>query len=226
MRVRPLCNKLNEFLEVGLEAGVFLAIQHHTVTDGGVSRSLAPTSRLGMVRENGITAHDYLSILNDSTFSAIFSDCAVLSLECRFSPDERMQAHRYHYIPCPIRPELMADRSEPIAIADWVENVIETHQVNAVMSVGTYRFDFSVDMADDDELNPHPLSHLTFASQGCRIPLRAPLSPSSFLRFTFENFYRRHEKHWYDFAPHLRCLGDEPSIRVDELERHHISWTS
>ena len=72
--------------------------------------------------------------------------------------------------------------------------------------------------------DPHPVTHLIFASNDCRIPVQGPVQITSFLDFVFDNYFRPIRPHWLDFAPQLRLRSDETTIKAAELLVHHLGW--
>src|SRR5262249_50819453 len=100
MRPRPLCEKLNEFLATGLEEGIFQAIQTHILEGNTDRESLNPQFAPGMVSDVGIAIDEFLAALDESHYSAVFFDGALLIMQCTFSHN-MLQTHRYSYIPCP-----------------------------------------------------------------------------------------------------------------------------
>jgi hypothetical protein len=222
MRPRALCNKVNEFFERGMEKGVFLAIQPHLLRGALGGEILEPPTNIGMLTAGGVSVPEYIELLDTDRYSAVFHDHALLMIQCIFEGNE-IRNHRYGYIPCPVKPDLMAQRPEEISIADWVRSVISSAGVDGFLSLGTYRFDFTKTTAARSR-DPHPASHFTFASAGCRIPVRAPMSISHLMNFLFDNFYRPHRSFWNDFAPHLTGANALDTITEQEQTLHHVTW--
>ena len=222
MRPRGLCDKLNQVLDEGLAGEVFLAVQHHSLTGPPSLQTLGPRMPIGMVSPGGIGAEEFIQLLETGRYSAVFADAAIMTLECTFNR-ERLEAHRYTFIPCPFDPELISMRPEVIPIADWLRESVLPCGASVTRSVGTFRFD-CVRTQPRLARDPHPVSHLTFGSAECRLPVRGPLSPTDFLNFIFDNFYRAHRRFWLDHAPYLTCAGVEPTITWEEEQLHHIQW--
>lgn len=222
MRPRALCNKVNEFLEKGLEEGIFLAIQPHLLRGFAGTEMLEPPTNIGMLTAGGVSVSEYIDLLDADRYSAVFYDHALLMLQCNFEGSE-IQNHRYGYVPCPIRPQLMADRPEEISVADWVRSIVASTGIDSFLSLGTYRFDFTKKAALTSK-EPHPACHFTFASAGCRLPVRAPMSISHLLTFLFDNFYRQHRPFWNTFAPHLSSGDVIDTITDSEQMLHHLTW--
>lgn len=221
MNPRDLCTKLNELLADGLSEGVFVAIQPHLLIGSQSGESLAPSQPIGMIGTgaSGVTFADYIQLLENARYSIVLADYSLVTIECFFET-RRLVKHRYGYIPCPVVPVLAQGRPEDTAVADWLKEVVAAWGLDALLSLGTYRFDY----APKQKAQGHPASHFTFASADCRIPVRAPMGISDFLNFIFDNFFRQHLSFWRKFSPFLTCAGVEDTIEVDEMVRHHISW--
>lgn len=222
MRPRPLCDKLNEFLTAGLASDIFLAIQTHLLKVDGRKQLLDPAVAPGMVSAGGISVDEFLSILDENRYSAVFTDGALLLIQCTFV-DERLDTHRYSYIPCPVDPQLLQLRPDEVTLADWLRDSVFTEGVSVFRSTGTYRFD-CVRLAPSRDQSPHPISHFTFGSSDCRVPVRSPLSIADFLNFVFDNFYREHRRVWLDYSSYLTCTGTDMTITVEEQQLHHLHW--
>jgi len=222
MRPRALCDRLNQFLVTGLTNEVFLAVQHHILDGPPRRQTLSPVSAPGMISPAGISANEFLGILDENRYSAVFADGALVIIECAFA-DDHLESHRYSYIPCPVDSALLLLRPEEITIADWLRDVVLAEGIGVFRSVGTYRFDCTR-IVPLTRTNPHPLSHLTFASADCRVPVKGPLSIADFMNFIFDNFYRHHRRLWLDYSSHLTCIGTEPTITWEEQQLHHLHW--
>lgn len=222
MKPRELCTKINEFLEQGFAEGVFLAIQTHLLDHTTIGETLTPPNAIGMLSDRGVSLDEYVALLEGNRYSAVCDDYALLTIECTFIRG-KLESHRYGYIPCPFDQELMSLRPEDVTMADWIKESVLPIGNSAFRSVGTYRFD-CVRKPPKKSDAPHPVSHLTFASPDCRIPIRSPLSLSSFFDFLFDNFYRHHANFWRKYSPFMNCVGTDDTISADELVRHHLSW--
>lgn len=222
MKPRELCSKLNECFEHGMGEGVFMAIQPHLLRETSSGETLSPPNPIGMLSDCGISLPEYVLLLEEDRYSAVFDDYALLTVECAFVRG-KLETHRYGYIPCPLDKTLMYLRPEDVPISDWIKESVLAEGYGVFRSAGTYRFD-CVRTAPKKTADPHPVSHLTFGSPNCRLPVRAPLSPSNFLHFLFDNFYDHHSAFWAKYAPFLGCGGVDDTISTDELVRHHISW--
>ena len=222
MRPRPLCDKLNEFLVAGLANDIFLATETHLLEVNGRRQFLSPKAAPGMVSPGGISITEFLNILDENRYSAVFTDGALLIIQCTFV-DDQLDNHRYSYIPCPVDQSLLLVRPDEISLADWLRDSVLAEGVGVFRSTGTYRFDCTR-IKPPRGTSPHPISHLTFASSDCRMPVRGPLSITDFLNFVFDNFYRQHRPNWLDYSSHLTCSGTLSTITLDEQQLHHVHW--
>ncbi|MBW9335598.1 DUF2290 domain-containing protein [Herbaspirillum sp. RU 5E] len=221
MNPRSAVTVLNRFLYEGLASDLFLHVNSHVVRDHGHDlTTLAPSADIGMIATTGLTLTEYVSLLAEERYSAIFNDYSIFSVECTFNGTE-ITRHRYTYIPCPLSQALMAQRPTYMAIADYIEQVDSEKLRENFLSQGHVRFDFAKDEVDPEIF--HPLSHLTLISSDCRIALRAPLSISDFLTFIFDNFHSHHSKDWLEYRPQLTSACED-TIRDEETTRIHMFW--
>lgn len=222
MRPIDICAQINSFLAQGMADQFVEAFEHHKIEEINGRTFLGPTSKQQMISPGGVSFDEYISLLDQNSYSAVFSDSALISMQCYFEGNE-IKAHRYLYIPCPLGAALLRDRPSEISLADWIRYADPEDLKKSFHSSGCLRFDYTVDIPAEPE-DPHPISHLTFGSSTCRIPVRAPLSPSGFLEFLFENYYRIYQKRWRKFAPHLNCRGLSDTLSATESAKHHLTW--
>lgn len=215
---------LDKFLVYGLATGVFLAVQTHSVETTGTTSKIRPHNRLGMISNGGITPSEYIAILDEDTYSAVFEDGSIIYVECSFD-GHTLSDHRYFYIPCPFSSKLVLDRPNHFSLADWLRDSIELEGADVFSSRGALRFDCVRGLAEDTQ-DPHPVSHLTFASGDCRLPLRGPLQVSAFLNLVFDNFFRPYRPFWLQFAPYMNLDETEVTIRTGEAGLHYLNWDS
>ncbi len=224
MNPTDIVGVLDRFLLQGLATGVFLAVQNHQVERTETTSKVRPHKRLGMITNGGITPSEYIAILDEDTYSAVFEDGSIIYLECSFD-GQTLSGHRYFYIPCPFSSKLVLDRPNDFYLADWLRDSIELEGADVFNSRGALRFDCVRGLAEDAQ-DSHPVSHLTFASGDCRLPLRGPLQVSAFLNLVFDNFFRLYRPLWLQFAPYMSLDETEVTIRPDEAGLHHLNWDS
>tara|TARA_R110002110_G_scaffold111175_1_gene276918 strand:- start:646 stop:1317 length:672 start_codon:yes stop_codon:yes gene_type:complete len=223
MRPIDICNQLNSFFAQCMADQFIEAFETHKIDSNSTHQFLGPVSPQKMISGTGITFEEYIVLLDNNSYSAVFFDASIISIQCYFDGND-IKGHRYIYIPCPVNADLLIDRPASISLADWLRYADSDKLRHSYHSSGNMRFDFSADMAPNPN-HPHPVSHLTFGSPSCRIPVKAPLSPSGFLEFIFENYYRHYLQKWRHFEPHLRCLGLTDTISRAEIAKHHFSWS-
>lgn len=220
MRPRELCSRINDFLVDGLAVGAFDAIQSHILEGPPASLRLTPVVAPGMISPGGVSVPEFISLLEDNAYSAVFHDGALIVLQCIFKGDD-LYSHRYTYIPCPVSRAILSQRREEDGLAEWLRDAVEVDPT-IFRSLGTYRFD-CVRVAVADGAGPHPVSHFTFGSPECRLPVRAPMSPAGFFDFLIENFYRSLRRLWRPYAPHLQCYGAQDTITSEERRLYHFN---
>lgn len=212
---------LNSFLYNGYEQGIFRHVNTHLATQGGARLfSVAPAVEIGMIDTQNLSIDEYIRIISEERYSAILSDYSLLSLEWEIK-DSEINRHRYMYIPCPIRTDVIQERPPEIEIADFFAQLDRTNLSNNLISQGYLRFDYTKDIVKKDII--HPIAHMTMISPDCRVALRAPLSAADFLNFIFDNFYPNYCSTWLDYQPHLRILCED-TIRPEEIGRMHLYW--
>lgn len=221
MKPGLLARNIDEFLADGFAEDIFLAIQGHVAKEAGGKWELGPYFYSGMISEGGISIEDYIRILDSNSYSAVFFDGSVIILQARFD-EQNISSHRYFYIPCPVDRNAVIGRPPDVMLSDWLKEYLDEEGIAGFRSVGTYRFDF-IELEEPPK-EPHPISHLTFASPGCRIPVKSPLSPSLFIDFVFYNFYFSIWGFYKKYRDQLICLGLDESISAEERERLHLHY--
>ena len=222
MDPRSVTLNFNNFLVEGYAKDVFLNFEHHSLKEEGQRAELSPRSRMGMIEGGGITISEYVDLLDNNQYSAVFSDGSIFYIECIFSGGT-LNRHRYFFIPCPFVEKTIASKPKHISLADWLRESVDRNGKDVFSSKGTFRFDF-VRESPPEAGEPHPASHLTFASDTCRMPVRGPLQISSFMKFLFENFFRSDRQIWFDFAKNMRLDEGEVTITNEETYLHHLNW--
>lgn len=222
MKPKQLCNVLNRFLVDGLTEDIFDAIQHHQLEKRGEKLALCPVNPIGMLSSGGVSLSEYVAILDNGTYSAVFLDGSIISIETTFDKGV-LESHRYLFIPGPFDQNMLLSRPMHIPLADWVRDSIELEGVEIFRSVGTFRFD-CVRLSGPTPVDPHPISHMTFGSNNCRVPVKGPLSVAYFLHFIFDNFYRPYRRFWLNYSSYLTSGETEMTITGPERLQHHVYW--
>ena len=220
MNPNPLAKKLNEFLYQADADEIFQAVTNHKLKDGGIVKALNPDTQILRINPNGISAEDYISLLDCNSYSAVFRDGAILIIQATFTGNT-LSSHRYIYIPCPIERQYFSTLLTDEPLADLVRDIISDAGVKAVRSAGYVRFDYKT--PEEDPKEPHPISHMTFCSGECRMPVHSPLSIAGFLNFIFDNFYRSDREFWSKFSAFLTSPNIDETITNEEKDLYHIN---
>lgn len=216
------CSKLNEFLYKADANQIFEAVTYHSLNNTGIEQRLGPSSNISMIPAEGITAEEYLQILDKNSYSAVFDDGAVVIIQVTFRQND-LYSHRYLYIPCPIAQEHISMRDADIPLADWIEMTIDQLDIESIRSSGYLRFDYGREHGESP-IEAHPISHMTFISGSCRVPVYRPLTIASFFNFVFDNYYRNHRSFWLNYSPFLSSDRIKETITPKELTLHHLDW--
>lgn len=221
MNVQTNTGTLNNFLYDGYGSGLFTHVNTHTVVAHSKNKfSVGPAQNIGMIAVDGLTYDEYLRIISEERYSAIFFDYSLVCLEWEVT-DGRISRHRYMYIPCPLSKKILEEMPPDFGIADYLLQANRDAVINNFISQGYIRFDYTTDVVSS-EIH-HPLAHFTTISANCRLALKAPLSTSEFFNFLFENFYPEKLNSWTPFERYLR-MKCEDTIRPLEKGRMHLSW--
>lgn len=221
MKPASITDVFNRFLLYGYEKGIFEAFQIHSIRSSATGWVFSPAIKFGMIEGDGISPDEYIRLLEGSRYSAVFDDGSILYLECIFHEDALID-HRYFFIPCPFDQRTISSKPRHLAMADWLRDSLELEPRDCVRSKGVFRFDCVRNPPKSTD--PHPISHLTVASRDCRIPVRGPLQISTFLNFTFDNFFREYRPVWWSFSSYLKLDESESTITQAEMSAHHLDW--
>ncbi len=112
-----------------------------------------------MLTNGGVTAHEYVKLLEDGAYSLVFADGAVAYIECTFEGNS-LHSYRFFYIPSPFEGNHTVGLPGDIPLADWLRMILEDQGVQCLKSVGALRFD-CVRGLPTNVNQPHPVSHLT-----------------------------------------------------------------
>lgn len=221
MNPHAATERLNTFLFEGYGSGLFKHVNTHLVSDGRDRlSSVGPAIDIGMVATDGLTYQEFVRLISEERYSAILYDYSLLTLEWEVKQGH-ITRHRYMYIPCPVKQEVMKEMPAEIGIADYLTQLDQTSLAGNFLSHGYVRFDYTTDLVTSDI--HHPLAHMTVISSDCRLALRAPISVAEFITFVFDNFYPSRSDVWLDFQPHLKAECED-TIRPAEMARMHLHW--
>lgn len=216
------CEILNKFFFYGLGQGYFYAVQPHILSKAANIHRIHPPTSIGVITNGGVTAEEYIKILDEDTYSIVFQDGSIAYLECTFNGSV-LDSYRFIYIPSPFDETHILDLPEGVPLADWLRMVLEDRGVQCLKSVGALRFDCVRGLSTDVK-DPHPVSHLTMMTGDCRIPIRGPVQITTFFHFIFDNFQRSARPCWLKFSSYLRFDTSEITITPEEMAIMHVNW--
>lgn len=162
------------------------------------------------------TLDQYISILKDNSFTSLLLDGSIIRMSYTFYRND-LVSHNLWYYPCPLNLPKEELLSEPVI--DIIDSYSDQH-LNLFRFRGPLRFDYDSDRAE--EIN-HPASHVHFIHESCRTPVKRPLSPGTFTKFIFYNFYK---EIWdsYEFLKELPEEKFNQTIFPQEEEHIHFAW--
>lgn len=164
---------------------------------------------------------EYLWFLRNRQYSALLFDGSLLQMSYIFRRSSILVGHRLCYFPSPV--PLSTDETGEYAVEDLLDmhlggtNFDEETETSRFMLRPYIRFDFN-----SSEQGGNPQSHVHFAFEGCRVPVRTALSPLQFVQFVFQNFY---PQHWE--SSNFGCCVDAhltEVITAKDCQRLHFSW--
>ncbi len=160
---------------------------------------------------------DYISILKRKDYSFLLRDGAVVQLSYTFDR-ESVDSHRLVYYPCPFSIDISLMDQFDASLTDLI-NGIYLDDVESVVLKSPIRFDYAPEVAADF----HPASHVTFNSNTCRIPVRAPMRFDQFMRFIIEKFYPDTLED-ESVARQLLHGRHEECLSAHDRSRMHLNW--
>ena len=220
MTIEGLCKRVSSFGFALLEHGYGLDAQTHSVSTikGGIKAlSWAGNDTSALMIPELPRVDDYLKLVRDRDYSFLMSDGAAIQILYQYNGSV-LSKHRLLYWPCPFdAEELLKETDEPIV--DALESVFMNDVRSETVLRGLLRFDYDPTSAD----NVHPASHLTLTHARCRIPVHAPLSFTTFMRFVLQNF---HGDAFSDrkVRAHLVTEKEALCLKSKESNRLHLAW--
>ena len=162
------------------------------------------------------TIDQYISLIEDSSYTCVLLDGSLLRLSYTFERD-KLIAHNLWYYPCPF--DIPRDELQIYPLIDILETYI-SDDIDKWRMKGPLRFDFDIKSAKP---NLHPACHVHFQCENCRIPVCKPISPGRFLNFIFLNFYQNLLTK-YPFLIEWPEDNYNQTILKAEEELIHFSW--
>lgn len=219
MSVGGLCKRVSSFGFTLLERGYALDAKPHIVSTvkGKVkSVSWVRNESAALMVPALPRLDDYLQLIRDQEYSYLMHDGAAVQILYQYN-DSEVSKHRLLYWPCPFDALDALEQETPVI--DAIETTFLGNLRTETVLRGLLRFDYTPEYAAE----LHPASHLTLSGPDCRIPVHAPLSFDTFMRFVLENFYPRA---WSDrkVMSHLAFEQEEICLAASESERIHLVW--
>lgn len=151
----------------------------------------------------------YKALEEAGAYNLMMLDGALIQMQYRFK-DSSIVAHRLAFFPSPDQESF---QHAPGAYFDEEVFTGSNESRNVPFPI---RFDFKRDPSPS--ASSHPKAHLTLGHyHGCRIPVRAPLTPGQFIEFLLRNFYDT-EQHNFSGKLHPFSARFEETITYEERE--------
>lgn len=211
-----LVRRITELLRELLDRDLIL-LPSVMITDGRHVTWRSPTPSSGFVDFHEYpTIRTYRRWADSGEYAALMPDGSLMQISYQIDNGE-IVGHRLAYVPCPYRVD------QDLLVTEPVSDVLDLHADDSHDSItmqSTIRFDFDPSSAAEG----HPSAHLTMNVSSCRIACESPMTPESFVRFVYSNFYRTlwsTHRQFFDGLP-------RPDIQstVTEFERTepHVAW--
>lgn len=224
MNLAALQTQWEKALEALSECGLVALVNGHLLkpaADGGRTlRSTSIEGREEYPRGRFSRIEEYIFALKWGEYSAVLFDGSVLQIEYTVV-DGDVTKHRLSYFPCPIEIDLTSTHSFDEPLDQAVMQVLAAGDPKLVRPFAAIRFDYDRDVSDEK----HPMSHFSFISADCRMPVQSPVGLKRFLAFVFGNFYGDRKDDWSAVIDELHF--DFPSSILDhESQLTHLAWKS
>ena len=211
-----LARRVKELLNQLLDKNLVLLPNAVTADDRIVTwRSPTPTSKFVDFLEYP-TIRTYRRWADSGEYSALLPDGALLQMTYQMANGE-IVGHRLAYVPCPYRIDQDLLVTEPLA------DVLDLHTADPheeITMQSSVRFDFDPASA----ASGHPAAHLTFNVSSCRIACESPMTPESFLRFVYSNFYATQWLSQRAFFDTLPRDARQSTVTDEERMEPHVAW--
>lgn len=167
----------------------------------------------------GLSSASYETIYNGfvggRAFNFMMLDGGIVQMSYIVQGGE-VSAHRLAYYPNP-RIGSFQEHPDEYDRDDYLTEINERRNVLTLV-----RFDFD---ASERSFKPvlHPRSHLTLGQYSrCRIPVSAPLSPVSFVRFLLRHFYSNGSTDFAQILPHGSTYDFDRTLDPVEAREIHV----
>lgn len=158
------------------------------------------------------TYQTYEAWLRNQDYSLILYDASFVQITYEINKDNIL-SHRLVYYPCPY---ILNDELLELIKIDPVLDVLTLLDKKNLKLISPIRFDY-----DNREIRYHSKSHLTLNTPTCRIPVKAPISPSQFFEFIIKYFYH---DYWIKYNDILKSkiLAIPPTILKSDMDSMYI----
>jgi hypothetical protein len=222
MSAEALCKRVTEFGFKLLEHGFALDARQHTVARRSNSTKDLIWARDGaqaLIISTPLRVADYLSLIERLEYSYLMHDGALVQI-AYIIKNKKIEKHRLVFYPCPFEIVLADLQRHEGGVLDYIiDNFMSNVEANVVLK-SPIRFDFAPEAAQDF----HPASHITINDPSCRIPVRAPLSFDTFMKFILENFYVD-ACHNREIMAALRFAIEPDCLSPHDRGRAFLNWT-
>lgn len=176
---------------------------------------------LSIALKNVPYSDKYNIFQRDRNYNLKMLDGAMIQMLYEFNVSGReLRSHRLAYLPSPM---LERYESDPVAHEEVFFGDSEFHDL---IEKNIVAFPIRVDYSSNNEIYKeidHPYTHATFGEyESCRIPVKAPLTPSIFVNFVLRNFYNYAFRSKGAFC-HITHFRYPATIGVTERKLLHLS---
>lgn len=162
------------------------------------------------------TIRTYRRWADSGEYSALLPDGSLLQMTYQMANGE-IVGHRLAYVPCPYRID------QDLLVTEPLTDVLDLHTADPheeITMQSTIRFDFDPVSA----ASGHPAAHLTLNVSSCRIACESPMTPESFLRFVYSNFYKAQWLSQRAFFDALPRDARQSTVTDEERLEPHVAW--
>lgn len=149
-------------------------------------------------------------------YSALLPDGALLQIQYKVE-NGAVSAHRLAYVPCPYRID------QDLLLAEPLSDILDIHADEPhddITMQSAIRFDFDPASASAG----HPSAHLTLNVASCRIACESAMTPDSFVKFVYRNFYADAWNQHSSFFANMTGEHASSTVTDDERSEPHMAW--
>lgn len=210
---RDICKQINNITTFATQCSLCNKQEWATEKNGCISWS--GNNEISEIIRNIPYKDSYDMLLQKKAYNMQLLDGALIQMQYLFN-SKGLQKHRLAYFPSPTLIDFSSFEKEYEDDDEYLD-IISQNIVHVPI-----RFDYDKDNAKE---LVHPESHLTLGQyKNCRIPVIAPIVPSVFMHFIFENFYSSIFKKNISSYPFDKERFDS-SIKENEKKIIHIAFS-